>query len=240
MSVLIEWMADLSFREIVAKLVSLAGSQRELARRSGLSQPHIGDLLRGKVPLFESAAALAKAYPEFADDIEDATGHPVTAFFVSNREAPRELPTPPGAKLIAGTAPPLPLGPPVSAHDQSGIGDLDPDATVDLHHEAYERGADYALEVAGDCLEPHISRGDLVLVKRSKTARNGDIVVAQVMEDGFRGELGDALTLKIWRTADPFTAGFYRADGTRVHSSSQARIVGKVVGHMRKKLPSFK
>jgi len=119
------------------------------------------------------------------------------------------------------------------------MGDLGYD-TIVLGDIAVQHGVDYFLKVKGDCLAPHICDGDLVGIKQSSTARNGQVVIAQTIDDVLHGELGDGWTLKIWRTNGPGGEGYYRGDGTMAFSSVKAKKRGTVVTVVRTKVPSFK
>jgi repressor LexA len=88
-------------------------------------------------------------------------------------------------------------------------------------------GDAYVLRVRGDSMiEAHIADGDFVLIRPQTTARNGDIVVAQVEEN--------AVTLKRF---------FKEKDKIRLQPANQAyppqfyddvRIQGKLIGVIRK------
>ena len=88
-------------------------------------------------------------------------------------------------------------------------------------------GDAYVLRVRGDSMiEAHIADGDFVLIRPQSTARNGDIVVAQVEEN--------AVTLKRF---------FKEKDGIRLQPANPAytaqfyddvRIQGKLIGVIRR------
>ncbi len=219
---------------LLNQLKARAGTWRSVARKSGLSVTYVIDLANGDAtPRHEKLSKLAEAYPDVALELYEASGLEPPARLVM---APTEIP--PGARHIVERGETIPLGPNVSAHGISGGGDEFHDS-IDVSSMLRGMGADYALEVTGECLEPLIHRGDMVAVKRARTAGNGDVVVARAMADGYTGELGEGYTLKVLRkgNGDP---GFYRADGTRALSSIEAKIVGKVVGVVKKTVPSFK
>jgi repressor LexA len=88
-------------------------------------------------------------------------------------------------------------------------------------------GDAYVLRVRGDSMiEAHIADGDFVLIRPQSTARNGDIVVAQVEENGvtlktfFREK--DRIRLQ---PANPAYPAQYYAD---------VRIQGKLIGVIRR------
>jgi repressor LexA len=90
------------------------------------------------------------------------------------------------------------------------------------------RGNHYALEVKGDSMiEAGINHGDIVVIRETSQANNGDIVVAQV--DGYEATLkrfrrqGDMIMLE---AANP-------AYETRLLRAGQVRVQGKLVGLIR-------
>jgi len=89
-------------------------------------------------------------------------------------------------------------------------------------------GHHYALEVKGDSMiEAGINHGDVVVIRETSQADNGDIVVAQV--DGYEATLkrfrknGDMIALE---AANP-------AYETRLLREGQVRVQGKLVGLIR-------
>jgi repressor LexA len=101
---------------------------------------------------------------------------------------------------------------------------------VAMPDELTRAGADFVLRVKGDSMvEAGILDGDLVVVRRQETAKNGDVVVALAGDD----ESADEATVKT----------FYREDGrVRLQPENAAldpiyaahvQILGKVVGVFR-------
>jgi len=89
-------------------------------------------------------------------------------------------------------------------------------------------GKHYALEVKGDSMiEAGINSGDVVVIRETSHADNGDIVVAQV--DGYEATLkrfrknGDMIALE---AANP-------AYETRLLREGQVKVQGKLVGLIR-------
>lgn|GEM_PF-4522019 len=203
---------------------------RRAAREVGLSRAWLYELIRGdEKASYPVAAKLAAVFTDRARDIWLAAGYPQPESVAPS--------LPPGARLI-GHGKPLPKGP--SLHAGSAVETGDPTyETHDLNEDARESGADYLITVKGDCLAPHLVDGDTVAVKFQNTARNAQVVVAQVLSD-FHGELGDALTLKVYRTSGQHGRGYYRADGTMSHGASEAKIVGVVVKHYPAKAPTVR
>ncbi|MBV7410105.1 transcriptional repressor LexA [Maritimibacter sp. DP1N21-5] len=90
------------------------------------------------------------------------------------------------------------------------------------------RGKHYALEVKGDSMiNAGINNGDVVIIRETSSADNGDIVVAQV--DGYEATLkrfrrsGDMIALE---AANP-------AYETRLLREGQVKVQGKLVGLIR-------
>jgi repressor LexA len=90
------------------------------------------------------------------------------------------------------------------------------------------RGSHYALEVKGESMiEAGINVGDVVVIRETSTAENGDIVVAQV--EGYEATLkrfyrrGDMIALE---AANP-------AFETRVLPEGHVKVQGKLVGLIR-------
>ncbi|MCP5037031.1 MAG: transcriptional repressor LexA [Rhodobacteraceae bacterium] len=90
------------------------------------------------------------------------------------------------------------------------------------------QGNHYALEVKGDSMiDAGINSGDIVVIRETPTAENGDIVVAQV--DGYEATLkrfrrqGDMIALE---AANP-------AYETRLLREGQVKVQGKLVGLIR-------
>ncbi|HBZ43511.1 MAG TPA: repressor LexA [Maritimibacter sp.] len=90
------------------------------------------------------------------------------------------------------------------------------------------KGKHYALEVKGDSMiNAGINSGDVVIIKETSAADNGDIVVAQV--DGYEATLkrfrrsGDMIALE---AANP-------AYETRLLREGQVKVQGKLVGLIR-------
>ena len=123
------------------------------------------------------------------------------------------------------------------AHLVPIIGEIAAGGPIEAYQEATETmavpdilapsGDAYVLKVRGDSMiEAHIADGDYVLIRPQSTARNGDIVVAQVEEN--------AVTLKRF---------FKEADKVRLKPANPAypdqvyddvRIQGKLIGVIRR------
>ncbi|WP_432449686.1 transcriptional repressor LexA [Aliiroseovarius marinus] len=89
-------------------------------------------------------------------------------------------------------------------------------------------GKHYALEVKGDSMiDAGINNGDVVVIRETNSAQNGDIVVAQV--DGYEA------TLKRFRKTDGMIAleAANPAYETRLLPEGQVKVQGKLVGLIR-------
>src|SRR4029077_4726137 len=123
------------------------------------------------------------------------------------------------------------------AHVLPVIGEIAAGGPIEAYQDASETmaipdllapsGDAYVLKVRGDSMiEEHIADGDFVLIRPQSTARNGDIVVAQVEDNG--------VTLKTF---------FKEKDRVRLQPANPAyqpqiyddvRIQGKLIGVIRK------
>ena len=198
-----------------------------------ISPTYWGRMESGSIPSYDMIQVIHETFGEAARDVVAASGYsfPEPSSTMGNTAVP------PTARLI-GKGNPLPKGPLLSAGTANDTGDPSYE-TFSLDADARAAGADYLVTVKGDCLLPYIEDGDTVAVKIQSTGRNGQVVVVQVLSD-FHGELGDAMTLKVYRPSGPHGRGFYRADGTILHSADEARIVGVVVKHYPRKAPTIK
>ena len=91
------------------------------------------------------------------------------------------------------------------------------------------QGQHYALEVKGDSMiNAGINEGDIVVIRETNTAENGDIVVAQI--EGYEATLkrfkrmGDVVALE---AANP-------AYETRIFGSDRVKVQGKLIGLIRR------
>jgi repressor LexA len=144
----------------------------------------------------------------------------------------------PKAALMMGLSSELtPQGMAVEAHVLPVIGEIAAGGPIEAYQSAEEyqaipdmlapSGDAYLLRVRGDSMiEAHIADGDYVVIRPQQTARNGDIVVAQVDENGvtlkrfFREEGRIRL-----QPANPAYPPQYYAD---------VRVQGKLIGVIRR------
>lgn len=106
---------------------------------------------------------------------------------------------------------------------------LESDRTLPVPAALLGAGEHYALEVSGDSMiEAGILDGDFALVKRTNTARDGEIVVALVR--------GEEATLKYLRREngmvrlDPANAAYE----PQVYSTGEVEVQGKLAGLLRR------
>jgi repressor LexA len=149
----------------------------------------------------------------------------------------RALRLTPAAALAVGTGDVVMSGPADGSRTFPIIGEIAAGGPIEAYQEATDSltipdvintAADtYVLRVRGDSMvDAHIMDGDLVVIRQQQTARDGDIVVAQVEEN--------AVTLKRF---------FKERDRVRLQPANTAyepqfyddvRIQGKVVGVIRR------
>lgn len=232
------------FGEAVARMLNALGlSQGKACDAVGgrISGAYWGQMKHGNMPSYDVMKIIHETFGDAASEVVAASGYsfPEPTPSLGNIDATAALPVPAVALIPGKDTRHFPKGPPGSAQDACGMGDLGYD-TIVLGDIAVQHGVDYFLKVKGDCLAPHICDGDLVGIKQSSTARNGQVVIAQTIDDVLHGELGDGWTLKIWRTNGPGGEGYYRGDGTMAFSSVKAKKRGTVVTVVRTKVPSFK
>ena len=144
----------------------------------------------------------------------------------------------PSATLRAGLSSPLPAQvTSIDSHALPVIGEIAAGGPIEAYQDASEtltvpdavssNGDAYVLRVRGDSMiDAHITDGDFVVIRPQQTARDGDIVVAQVEEN--------AVTLKrFFREKDRI-----RLQPANEHYEPQfypdVRIQGKLVGVIRR------
>lgn len=100
--------------------------------------------------------------------------------------------------------------------------------SVAVPHSMIGKGAHYALEVRGDSMiDAGINDGDVVVIRESSTAENGDIVVALVDDQ--------EATLKTFRRSAGRIAleAANPAYETRMYRDDQVKVQGRLVGLIR-------
>ena len=105
---------------------------------------------------------------------------------------------------------------------------MENDESISLHDVVGNRDV-FALEVRGDSMrDEHIISGDFVLVERTRTAREGEIIVALV--DG-----SDATLKRFYREGDMIRLQPSNAEMSPIYApAASVAIQGKVLGILRK------
>lgn len=200
---------------------------------------------------FIAATLRARGYPPSVREIARAVGLASTSAVhhhlqILEREGylergaaqSRAIRLTPTAALRMGLSSELvPQSPSSEAHLLPIVGEIAAGGPIEAYQDASESmavpdllapsGDAYVLKVRGDSMiEAHIADGDFVLIRPQSTARNGDIVVAQVDDNG--------VTLKTFfkekdrirlQPANPnYPAQFY----------DDVRIQGKLIGVIRR------
>ncbi|MDQ6794295.1 MAG: transcriptional repressor LexA [Chloroflexota bacterium] len=200
---------------------------------------------------FIAATLRARGYPPSVREIARAVGLASTSAVhhhlqILEREGylergaaqSRAIRLTPTAALRLGLSSELvPQSPSSEAHLLPIVGEIAAGGPIEAYQDASESmavpdllapsGDAYVLKVRGDSMiEAHIADGDFVLIRPQSTARNGDIVVAQVEDNG--------VTLKTFfkekdrirlQPANPnYPAQFY----------DDVRIQGKLIGVIRR------
>jgi len=155
-----------------------------------------------------AATLRARGYPPSVREIGQAVGLASTSAVHHHLEAleregylergatrSRALRLTPTAALHAGlTSELLPQVGPQESHVLPIVGEIAAGGPIEAYHDASETlavpeflapsGDAYVLRVRGDSMiDAHIDDGDFVVIRPQQTARNGDIVVAQVEEN---------------------------------------------------------
>ena len=100
--------------------------------------------------------------------------------------------------------------------------------TIEVPTQLLGRGEHYALEIEGDSMiEAGILEGDVVLIKRTDTAENGEIVVALV--DGHEATLKRLRRRGASIALEPAN----KSHETRIFGPDQVRVQGRLVGLVR-------
>ena len=203
-----------------------------------------------KILDFIAATLRARGYPPSVREIMKAVGLASTSAvhhhleiltregYLQRADGARAIRLTPQAALRLGLASELvPQSVAMEAHTLPVIGEIAAGGPIEAYQDATETigipdmlapsGDAYVLKVRGDSMiEAHIADGDFVLIRPQSTARNGDIVVAQVEEN--------AVTLKRF---------FKEKDKIRLQPANpnyppqfydDVRIQGKLIGVIRR------
>ena len=132
----------------------------------------------------------------------------------------------PGADVISALAIPMmgriAAGVPISAIEIQSD-------TIEVPMTMLSGGDHYALEVRGDSMiDAGILDGDTVVINRTNSADNGDIVVAYIIEDG------EATLKKLRRKGNSIALEAANPSyETRIFGPDQVKVQGKMVGLIR-------
>lgn len=209
-----EWLAA---GNRVAKVIDHKGwSQRELARRSGLSATQISDVVRGLAtnPQGKTLRLIAQSlgWPSWAafvasSDLDPPSGDDggdtdeVRLRQLAREEAERVYASrrPPGPTVVArpGELVEIPIQARVKGnfrgfgHRLFGTIKIDPDE--------YGGREMAAVEVEGQCMAPDVPDGSIAIYEVTGHASRGDIVIATLLDEGEDG----AFVIKEYRQVAP-------------------------------------
>jgi repressor LexA len=208
-------------------------------------------LRRQRIIEYIAATLRARGYPPSVREIASAVGLASTSAVHHHLSAlerdgalergatqSRALRLTPAAALRYGMAGEvLPQGVSEDAFRLPVIGEIAAGGPIEAYQDATEtlsvpdvlaaRGDAYVLRVRGDSMvDAHITDGDFVIIRPQETARNGDIVVAQVEENAvtlkrFFKEKG---RIRLQPANDAYPPQFY----------DDVRIQGKLIGVIRR------
>jgi repressor LexA len=208
-------------------------------------------LRRQRIIEYIAETLRARGYPPSVREIAGAVGlastsavhHHLSAlerdgYLERGATRSRALRLTPTAALHSGLATELvPQAPASESHLLPVIGEIAAGGPIEAYQDATEtmsvpellapRGDAYVLKVRGDSMvEAHITDGDFVIIRPQATARNGDIVVAQVEENAvtlkrFFKEKG---RIRLQPANDAYPPQFY----------DDVRIQGKLIGVIRR------
>lgn len=200
---------------------------------------------------FIAATLRANGYPPTVEDITNAVGlssksaahhHLVMlereGYLERGAGTSRALRLTPKAALLLGLSSELvPQAAAAEAHIVPIVGEIAAGGPIEAYQDASESlaipdvlaptGDAYVLRVRGDSMiDAHIEDGDYVLIRPQSTARDGDIVVAQVEENAvtlkrFFRETG---RIRLQPANEAYEPQFYR----------DVRIQGKLIGVIRR------
>lgn len=228
----------------------------ELSRVSGIPQSTLNKILSGVIeePKLSVAQAIAQALGcplgmlldgarDFSDTMSDEEQELIRKFrrldtnsrellgMVVDRELQREentaltVPEVAGAEEVKMLTLPLFLLP-ASAGRGSFLDENEYYETIDVRATRVSLGADYAVKVQGNSMEPMFDDGDILLVRRQQNVEVGDLGIFIGDGEGyFKRYIGRYLRSFNPAYADILIANF-----------SEFRCCGKVIGQMKRRL----
>lgn len=163
------------FAQIIQQsLVSLGISQREAAKRTGISPGYISNMCLGQVPGMAKLLQFASGLQIDPQPLLDIAGYTEINSFTPGRDDNNSVKIP-----LIGTAP--------GGNWRLAV------AHADNYHEVPPHLADntdYSLTMVGDSMWPYLMPGDAIGIREQTTARSGQIIIAR---------LGDEITVKKWQ-----------------------------------------
>ena len=202
-------------------------SSRAAARKSGVNYATLSTMLHGDRASMESTVKVAQAFGADPNRLLEVSGYPVV-----HAPAPVEDPL-----LLAGReVDPTPLAViPLAPGKVSANPNRARDTVIEPYGTFGERlpGQVRSIEVEGDCMQPFFQDGDVLFVRESEDARNGDKVIALIDYD--------SITCKTFRRGGSGKGEPY-LEASNGHGSGHAkrieadrfRILGIVVGFYRR------
>jgi SOS-response transcriptional repressor LexA len=162
------------FAQIITRtIISLGISQREAAKRSGISPGYISNMCLGQIPGMAKLLQFASGLQIDPQPLLDAAGYTESNSFTPGRGDTKNTIVP-----VIGAAP-------------GGNWRLAA-AHADNFHEIPPNLADntdYSLTMVGDSMWPYLMPGDVIGIKEQNHAVTGQIVIAR---------LGEEITVKKW------------------------------------------
>ncbi len=163
------------FSQIIQKsLLSLGISQREAAKRSGISPGYISNMCLGQIPGMAKLLQFASGLQIDPQPLLEAAGYTEKNSFTPGRDDTDNIKVP-----VIGAAP--------GGNWRLAV------AHADSYHEIPPNLAadtDYCLTMVGDSMWPYLMPGDAIGIREQTTAKSGQIIVAR---------LGDEITVKKWQ-----------------------------------------
>ncbi|MEI6521672.1 MAG: LexA family transcriptional regulator, partial [bacterium] len=159
---------------ISASLISLGISQREAAKRSGISPGYISNMCLGQVPGMAKLLQFASGLQIDPQPLLAAAGYTELNSFTPGRGDENAIKVP-----VIGAAP-------------GGNWRLAA-AHADNYHEVppgLADNTDYSLTMVGDSMWPYLMPGDVIGIREQSHAASGQIVIAR---------LGEEVTVKKWQ-----------------------------------------
>ena len=152
-------------------------SQRELARRCGLSVGYLNQLIQGKhprtgkpiVPSFKKYLMMCKGMNTNINELFDKIKDSDAAVSILEEDIPESL-------WLAANLPRNPV--PLLGSVAAGSAIYDPEVPGEYVDSPYE--ADYALRISGDSMSPTYLDGDLVYIVEKEDVLDGQVAIVLI------------------------------------------------------------